>query len=134
MTHLDTTFVVDLIREKARKQRGPATQKLDELAEEQIAVCVHVTCELQAGAELSRDPARERERIAALLKPLATTYPDERFPARYGALLAELQRRGEAISTMDLLIATAALVDEASLVSRNAREFERVPGLRVISY
>lgn len=47
---------------------------------------------------------------------------------------AEPCRRGETISTMDLLIATAAVIDGAPLVSRNAREFERVPGLHVLSY
>lgn len=134
MTHLDTTYLVDLLRERARREEGPATRKLEELYEEELAVSVHVACELHAGAEFSQDPERERGRVEALLRPLGVAYPDERFPARYGGLLAELQRRGEVISSMDLLIATAAVVDGAAILTRNAREFERVPGLRVISY
>jgi predicted nucleic acid-binding protein len=35
---------------------------------------------------------------------------------------------------VDLLIATAAVVDDGPLVTRNFREFERVPGLDVLSY
>jgi len=35
---------------------------------------------------------------------------------------------------MDLLIATAARVDGARLVTRNVRDFERVPALDVIGY
>ena len=35
---------------------------------------------------------------------------------------------------MDLMIATAAVVDEASLVTRNRRHFDRVPGVDVVSY
>jgi predicted nucleic acid-binding protein len=31
-------------------------------------------------------------------------------------------------------LATAALVDNAALVTRNVRDFSRVPGLRVLSY
>ena len=134
MTHLDTTYLVDLLRESARNEEGPATRKLDELAEEELAISVHVACELQAGAELSRDPAKERERLEALLRPLGVVFPDERFPPSYGRLLAELQRRGESISTMDLFIATAAIVDGAAILTRNVREFERVPGLHVLSY
>lgn len=35
---------------------------------------------------------------------------------------------------MDLLIATAALVDEARLATRNVRDFSRVPGLELARY
>ena len=35
---------------------------------------------------------------------------------------------------MDLLIATAALRDDAPLVTRNVKDFSRVPGLRVLGY
>jgi predicted nucleic acid-binding protein len=38
------------------------------------------------------------------------------------------------ISTMDLLIATAAVLDDAPLLTRNTRDFSRVPGLRLIRY
>ena len=35
---------------------------------------------------------------------------------------------------MDLLIATAATLDDAPLVTRNVKDFSRVPGLRVLRY
>lgn len=35
---------------------------------------------------------------------------------------------------MDLLIATAAVIDESALVTANRNEFERVPGLSVLGY
>lgn len=134
MTHLDTSYLVDLLREVARGEEGPATALLERLAEEELGVSVHVVCELHAGAELSRDPDRERSRVAEFVRTLALSVPDERFAPEYGRVLAELRRRGESISSMDLLIATGALVDGAALVTRNTREFERVPGLRVIAY
>jgi predicted nucleic acid-binding protein len=134
VTHLDTSYLVDLLREAGRQEEGPATRRLEELSSEELRISVHEACELQAGAELSRDPAQERNRVEALLRPLGVVYPDERFPSAYGRLLAELQRRGESISTMDLLIATSAIVEDAAILTRNAREFERVPGLHVLSY
>lgn len=134
MTHLDTSYLVDLLREAARGEEGPASLLLNRLANEELGVSIHVVCELQAGAELSRDPAGERSRVDTLIAPLAVSIPNERFPPTYGRLLAELHRRGEGISTMDLLIATAAVMDGASLVTRNTREYERVPGLDVLSY
>ncbi|MGH7543722.1 MAG: type II toxin-antitoxin system VapC family toxin [Gemmatimonadota bacterium] len=134
MTHLDTSYLVDLLREAGRGEEGPASLMLGHLADEELGVSIHVVCELQAGAELSRDPAGERSRVGKLIALLALSIPDERFPTTYGRLLAELRRRGESISTMDLLIATAAVVDEAPLVTRNTRDYERVPGLHVRSY
>lgn len=61
-------------------------------------------------------------------------YPDERFPSIYGSLLASQQSTHGRVSTMDLLIATSALVAGAPLVTRNAKDFSRVPGLDVLAY
>jgi len=61
-------------------------------------------------------------------------YPDARFPLAYGRLLALLQRVGQTVWTMDVLIATAAILDEAPLLTRNVREFSRMPDLDVIEY
>ncbi|HEY7878509.1 MAG TPA: type II toxin-antitoxin system VapC family toxin [Gemmatimonadaceae bacterium] len=134
MIHLDTSFLVDLFREHARAKDGPAHRLLDTLADEELAICVHVACELHAGADLSSATAREHARVDTLCSTLEIVQTDERFPREYGRLLGELRRRGESIGTMDLLIATAARVDDARLVTRNVRDFERVPGLQVVSY
>jgi predicted nucleic acid-binding protein len=53
---------------------------------------------------------------------------------RYGEVLAELKKRGQSIPTMDLLIATAALTHDATRVTSNARDLDRVPGLTVRGY
>jgi predicted nucleic acid-binding protein len=60
--------------------------------------------------------------------------PGEDFPRFYGKLLADLRRPGAAIHTMDLLIATAALRDEAPLVTRNTRHDSGIPGLDLMGY
>ncbi|HEY7365907.1 MAG TPA: type II toxin-antitoxin system VapC family toxin [Methylomirabilota bacterium] len=134
MTHLDTSFLVDLLRESSRHVSGPATSLLDTLEGEEVRVGVHVVCELLAGAELSRQPGVERQRVRQLCMSLQVVYPDERFPTVYGRLLGDLERRRQRVSTMDLLIATAALVDEAGLVTRNAKDFSRIPGLELVTY
>ncbi len=134
MTHLDTSFLVDLLREAAKGSDGPARRKLASLAEEELWVSVHVVCELTAGAELSRNPQAENTKVDTLLGGVQIAYPDERFAPAYGRSLAWLRRRGDTIATMDLLIATAAIVDSAPIVTRNTKHFSRVPGLTVIEY
>ena len=109
-------------------------ERLAELGSEELGVSIHVICELSAGARLSHDPEAEWARVLSLVEPLALAVPDGDFPQVYGELLALLRRRGERIATVDLLIAAAAVRDGAPLVTRNVRDFERVPGLHVLSY
>lgn len=107
---------------------------LERLSDEALGVSLHVACELYAGAELADAADAERAKVETLLAALDVVQPDDLFPQRYGRVLAELRRRGQTISTMDLLIAATALGVDAALVTRNTRDFERVPGLRVIGY
>jgi tRNA(fMet)-specific endonuclease VapC len=130
--HLDTTFLVDLLRE-ARRGPGPATAFLEVVADQELAISVHALCELHAGAELSNN-SREQQAIQSLCAALSIRHTDDNLAQVYGRILATLQKSGRSIATMDLLIAASALVDEAPLVTRNLGHFQRVPGLEVLTY
>jgi predicted nucleic acid-binding protein len=132
--HLHTSFLVDLLREGRRRQAGRATRRLSELAEEQLGVSLHARCELRAGAELSRDPAVEHRNVDLVCSRLEVVVPDERFPSIYGEVLADLRRRRQTLSTMDLLIACTALAGRAALLTANERHFGGVRELRVLAY
>lgn len=134
MIHLDTSFLVDLLREASREADGPATRFLAGAADQETGISVFVACELTAGAAMSKTPGQERRRVEQLCAGLRLHYPEEGFPAAYGSLLAALERGGGRISTMDLLIATTAILAGAPLVTRNARDFARVPGLEILTY
>jgi tRNA(fMet)-specific endonuclease VapC len=135
MIHLDTSIVIDLLRETARERPGPAFEALETLDDDEpLGVCAHVACELRAGAELARKPVKEHEELDRLLSGLIVVYPDVRFATAYGRLLASIERTGRPVAAMDLLIATAAVLDDATLLTRNVRDFQRVPGLRVLRY
>ena len=45
-----------------------------------------------------------------------------------------MARKGDAIGPVDTLIAGSALAHHATLVTRNVREFARVPGLDVVNW
>jgi len=132
--HLDTSYLVDLLRETARQKPGPATKRLDDMQDEALWLSVHAACELFAGAEGSERPAVERDQVARLCSGMHLALPDERFAETFGRLYASLARRGATIATMDLLIATAAVRAQAPLLTRNVRDFARVPGLEVLTY
>lgn len=134
MIHLDTSFLVDLLREGARGQHGPASKLLERLGDDELAASVFVMCELMGGAELSAHPQRERRNVERLFSSLRVDFPDERFAPTYGRLLGWQSRREGRIATMDLLIATSAVIAGASLVTRNAKDFSRVPDLEILPY
>lgn len=135
MIHVDSSFLIDLQREMVRERPGAAFELIESFDEaEVLGVSVHVVCELRAGVELAKKALVEHEQIDRLLSGLLVSYPDDRFPALYGRLLAGAQRSGRAVASMDLLIATAALLDDAPLVTRNVKDFSKIPGLRVLGY
>ncbi|HEX5110743.1 MAG TPA: type II toxin-antitoxin system VapC family toxin [Vicinamibacterales bacterium] len=135
MTHLDSSLLIDVQRERARERPGPAFEALELVDDGEIlGVSVHVLCELRAGAELARTPIVEHEELDRLFAGLLIRYPDEQFAPAYARLLSAIQRRRQTIATMDLLIATAAILDDAPLITANVKDFSRVPGLRVIGY
>ena len=135
MIHFDSSFVVDLLRELLRERPGAAFELIESFDPGEIlGVSVHVVCELRAGAELTKKAIAEHEAIDRLLSGLLVAYPDDRFPILYGRLLAATRRTGRTSASMDLLIATAALQEDAALVTRNVKDFSKIPGLRVLSY
>lgn len=135
MIHLDSAVLIDLLRETGRDRPGPALDFMESLdASEILAVSVHVVCELRAGAELARRPLKEHEALDELLGGMLVTFPDGRFAPLYGRVLAAVHRGKRSVGSMDLLIATAALLDDAPLVTRNMKDFSRIPGLRILNY
>jgi predicted nucleic acid-binding protein len=65
---------------------------------------------------------------------LTVSHPDERFAPVYADALSRIQKAGRSISPMDLLIATAAIVADAELVTGNRKHFDAVPNLRLLTY
>lgn len=135
MIHFDTAFLIDLEREWALDRPGPAFEFLEGLDDNEIlAISVFGVAELRVGAELSRKTDKKHKEIDEFLTGWVVVYPGDSFASNFARAAAALRRSGAVIPTMDLLIATAALLDDAPLVTRNVKDFSRVPGLRVLSY
>jgi len=133
--HFDTAFLIDLEREWALEKPGPAFEFLEGLDDsETLVVSVFGIAELRMGAELSRRPDKKHEEIDEFLTGWVVAQPGDRFASRYAREAVALRRTGAVIPAMDLMIAIAALLDDAPLVTRNVKHFSRVPGLRVLSY
>lgn len=95
-----------------------------------LGVCSVVAAELAFGVAKSGS-IRNREALKMFLAPLVALPFDESAVWCYGDFLADLERRGAPIGSLDAMIAAHALSLQATLVTNNIREFSRVPGLRL---
>jgi tRNA(fMet)-specific endonuclease VapC len=131
----DSSFLIDLNDELIAQTPGAAFDFMESLAAtELLAVSVHVMAELRVGAELSKHQLRTHEALDHLLSGFLIVYPDHRFAPMYARLWVAINRGKRTMPAMDLMIATAAIIDDAPVVTKNTRDFLRVPGLRVLGY
>jgi predicted nucleic acid-binding protein len=127
---LDTTFLIDVQNEhRARgKARGAIAFLQDHQSTELLLPSVALGEYLEGFANPDSDKAKE---LVSLLRVLPVT----RDVARTYAVTARVLRaKGKMIGTNDLWIACTARTENLPLVTRNADDLKRVPGLVVIEY
>ena len=87
--------------------------------------------ELMHGVEKSQAVERNRAAITLFLSAISILPFDSDAAEEYGAVLADLERKGTPIGPMDMLIAGHARSRGLILVTNNTREFFRVNELEV---
>ena len=110
--------------------------RLQALRPADLGVPAIVEYELRYG--LMRLPeAAATPRLAALtqlLRPMQLLPFDSECAAVAARIRAQLETAGQPIGPHDTLIAATAIRHQATLVTRNAREFSRVPGLQWLDW
>lgn len=101
---------------------------------EDLALCSVVKAELFHGAWASQDPLANRARLERFFSAMASVPFEDRAAQLYGELVASLARKGKGIGMADTMIAATALAQDLTLVTRNGRHFNRIPGLRVATW
>lgn len=127
---LDSTFLVDLERERRRGESGRAMQFLEAHGETSLAITFTIAGELAAGQSLGQDRAKWER----FIEPFQFLDFSPEVAWCFGRAYRELQARGALIGANDLWIAATALANRMPVVTRNAGEFSRVTGLEVIGY
>jgi tRNA(fMet)-specific endonuclease VapC len=97
----------------------------------EIRLCSIVKAELIYGAHRSATPEKGVEEVGAILAGYTSAPLDDVAAAEYAKIRFDLESRGLTIGTHDYMIAAIALANDFTLVTRNTREFARVPGLRL---
>lgn len=126
---LETTFLIDLERERHRREPGPSQGFLERNPESPLYVTYTVAGELACGASLS-----ERAAWESFLAPFRVLPASLEVCWHYGRVYRHLQRNGLLIGTNDLWIAATALAQSLPVVTGNAEHFRRVPEVEVVAY
>lgn len=101
------------------------------LQAQDLAISVITRAEVRYGAELMAAEDKRRARIDLLLQDLPALRWTAAAADIYGEIKALLKRQGTPIGEMDTQIAAHALAEDLTLITRNTRQFERIPGLKL---
>lgn len=123
---LDTNICSYILR------RHPADmiERFATLDRSQLWLSAIVAAELRFGAAKLGTP-----RFSSAIEAWLVGFDVRAWPLEathhYAQIRAALERQGKPIGGMDLMIAAHALAEDSVVITNNAREFHRVPGLAV---
>ena len=113
------------------KGMGHVADQLLATPPKDIALPAVVLFELEVGLAKSKTPQKRREQMESLVS-LIQILPFGIEEAKAAAhIRSELERQGRPIGPFDNLIAGTALARQATLVTHNTREFEKIKGLQI---
>ncbi len=128
MTYLiDTNICIYLMNQ----QPPEVIQRFKSVGVGAIGVSIITVSELQYGVAKSKHVQQNAKRLRGFLVPFDILPYDEVAAKFYGPIRSKLEKQGQMIGSLDLLIAAHALSLGSILVTNNEREFNRVPKLKV---
>ena len=122
---LDTDICIYVI-----KNRPPALRERFNAEADRLCISTITLGELHYGAENSARRTHNLQTIAAFTARLVILPFTDKAAAHHGQLRAELERAGTPCGPYDLLIAGHARSEGLVVVTNNAREFDRMAGVR----
>lgn len=127
---LDTSFLIDLQRERARAEgEGPAHRFLERSPDAELFLSTVALGEFAEGFSSTEHPT------VRIVRRQHTPLPvDERTALVYAGLVRDLRARGMLIGTNDLWIGASSLRFQLPIVTADEEHFGRIDGLEVLGY
>ncbi len=117
----------------ALRGQGAVPTRLLEHRPSQLCISSITLSELRFGAD-AKGSRKLHGLIDTFVLSVAVMPFDQAAADRFGPVASALAKRGEPIGTFDTLIAAHALSLGLTLVTNNAKHFQRVPGLKTANW
>ena len=124
---LDTNMCVFVLRGKP----SSVSERLYQCADKEVCVSTVTVAELRFGADKSNQPEANHDKVSKFLLSIDVVDFDPGAADAYGEIRADLERRGQPIGELDMLLAAHAINEGLIFVTHNTSEFQRVKGLQL---
>ena len=124
---LDTNICIYIINKKPIE----VLSRLKKKASKDIYISSITVAELEHGVEKSNYPERNKVALVEFLSLFQILYYTDVDAFYYGKIRSNLEKKGQIIGTMDMLIASQTLSHDLILVTNNTKEFERIETIRL---
>jgi predicted nucleic acid-binding protein len=126
---LDTDICIYWLKGNANIENNIISHSL-----ENIYITVITECELFYGAFKSSKRDQNLAVIVDLKKKMRTLHTKEGVTYTYGKIKSELEAKGQPLDDADLMIASIAISNNATLVTNNMEHFKRIKELKLANW
>ncbi len=124
---LDTDICSYIMREKPLE----VLRRFNGLEMEQFSISIITYAEFMYGIENSPNSKKHRVTVEKFILHVDILPWDQAAAEHYGQIRAELQKKGNSIGAMDMMIAGHARSIKRTLVTNNEKLFSRVSNLKI---
>ncbi len=124
---IDTNICIDIMNDRPPE----VIQKCRSVGVGNVYLSSTTTSELYCGVSKSQKVEENTKRLEEFLEPFTITPYSEEASYFYGKICAKLEKQGNIIGPLDMLIAAHALSKILTLVTNKIKEFSRIETLKV---
>lgn len=127
---LDTNTCIYIIKQKPPK----VLKHFKAYSVGDIGISSITLAELRFGVAKSQHIQKNQEALDAFILPLEIADFDEKAAKAYGEIRAALEKTGNPIGSMDMLIGAHAVSLGITLVTNNIKEFRQIKHLKIADW
>lgn len=124
---IDTNICIYIMNKKPSN----VIQKFKRVKMGEMGISTITISELQYGVSKSNKRKKNEIRLHEFITPLEILPYDESAAHTYGDIRYELEKAGNPIGPLDLLIAAHAVSHNLTIITNNDKEFKRIKKLKV---